>query len=115
MQHADGANAMTTPPLRDDRAIAVRRLGGVAIGTALAGPACAAAAESEFGWVGIAIVAAIVLFLVGLGLRVWRSARMSPDWKAFIERRKAEGRSTTWADWDDDDEKQDREQAPTKR
>jgi hypothetical protein len=52
----------------------------------------------------IVIVVAIVLFVVGLGLRVWRSARMSRGWQAFIDRRKAQGRSTAWADWDDEDD-----------
>ncbi len=78
-------------------------VGACGIGWAVAMPALAATPDSDSGLLAIGILVAIVLFVVGLGLRVWRSARMTPGWKAFIERRKAEGRSTRWAKWDDEE------------
>jgi len=67
-----------------------------------------ASPEGDTGLLGVVIVVVIVLFVVGLGLHVWRDARMSPGWRAFIERRKAQGRSTTWKEWDDDEKEKDR-------
>jgi protein-S-isoprenylcysteine O-methyltransferase Ste14 len=101
MEMPDRRNAAHATPSRGS----LRHLATASLAMTIAAPAAAATAEGDSGIVGIVIVIAIVVFVLGLGLRVWRSARMSPGWQAFIDRRKAQGRSTKWQEWDDDKEK----------
>jgi hypothetical protein len=57
----------------------------------------------ETGSLAFLILGAIALFVVALVLRALLSARTPPGWREWIARRHAEGRSTRWAEWRDDD------------
>lgn len=54
-------------------------------------------------WLTFVILGAVVLIVAGILLRALLSTENPPAWLAFIARRRADGRSTRWRQWDDDD------------
>ncbi len=54
-------------------------------------------------WLAIAILAAVAVLVAGILLRAALSSENPPGWLAFLSRRKAQGATTQWKKWDDDD------------
>ena len=49
------------------------------------------------------ILAAVVLLIAGIVVRALLSSANPPQWLAFLDRRRAEGRDTRWKEWKDED------------
>lgn len=54
-------------------------------------------------WLTLAIVGGIALFVIGMMIRAALSSDTPPGWLSFIAKRKAEGKSTKWREWKDED------------
>jgi len=66
---------------------------------ALEGTGAGAAIGGTLG----AIIGGIALFVIGLIIRAALSSETPPGWLSFISRRRAEGKSTKWREWKDED------------
>ena len=54
-------------------------------------------------WLTLGTVGGIALFVIGMMIRAALSSDTPPGWLSFLARRKAEGKSTKWKEWKDED------------
>jgi hypothetical protein len=57
----------------------------------------------DSGTLTIVILGAIALLVIGIAIRAVLSSENPPAWLGFIAKRKAQGKSTEWKQWKDDD------------
>jgi hypothetical protein len=51
----------------------------------------------------LVIVGGIIAVVLGIIIRAALNAENPPAWASFLARRKAEGKSTQWKEWKDED------------
>ncbi len=66
-------------------------------------PALAHAAdEGDRTWIAWSILLGVALLVAGILIRAGIGSSTPPGWLALIARRRSEGRTTNWRDWQDD-------------